>query len=382
MFREVVLENQGNWFHSNNDMAQNIYEKFEGQAEIRSFIWSGKNSIKSRSNAAIKLSEMIQEDQKQKKADQIFLVAHSHGGTVVAECLAKYWNKLSALPLGGIICLATPFIYHDERINAERKNKILLMSALFFLLFSLQLFIDSEMFLQSNLISYFTFFGLLLMSGSLAVLVLNVLSKNKSSAQFTICGKIKYFPPFHLIRTARDEASGLIGFASFLSWLLIKSYSLIEPRTEIFRIDDGKRSGFIGMKLKFTQIIFFAGILFISYFSSKQFGLSIEGSFPILLFALSGMISTMGIISYIVYMLICGEYSPRNWVNFNVEMEQTIPSIESKLELVKHDDVPGTMRHGLHSLPIVQSRVAEILFDWAKSVTIVIPPNKANPRAQ
>lgn len=365
-FRKVQTENQKNWFHPNNDLSKRIFERLGDHTEIFSYIWSGKNSVKSRSSAAKSFAEKIQRDQSRIKADQIYIVAHSHGGTVAAECLHNYHNefKTNRVPINGVVCLATPFIFHDKRIDADKKSKPFILTSVFSLLFILQMFIDNQSFSQSTFLSYLTFISLLLISIGLSLLILNFLMKKNYSSCFCIQDNLSSLPMFHLIRSSRDEASGLIGFASFFSWMLMKAYTLIEPRTEIVNINEGKRKGFIGIKLKHTQIVFYSFILLISYLYSSNLRIANELFFVIPILASSGLISLIGVVSYIIYMLVCGEYSPINWLQFNVEMEQAIPGVESKLEIIRYPDENAIMRHSLHSLPIVQERVASILYDW------------------
>jgi hypothetical protein len=72
------------------------------------FSWSGNNSWFDRTRAAATLANYV--SQLQSGGWRCHIVAHSHGGNVVAEALPRMTSTRSKTPHGAIVTLGTPFI--------------------------------------------------------------------------------------------------------------------------------------------------------------------------------------------------------------------------------------------------------------------------------
>jgi hypothetical protein len=83
---------------------------------IRSFLWSGANSVFARDRAATKLAEELKNDLQNPSAAPI-IVAHSHGGNVALRALSRLGADASRIR---IVTLATPFL----RVFARDSSKV------------------------------------------------------------------------------------------------------------------------------------------------------------------------------------------------------------------------------------------------------------------
>jgi pimeloyl-ACP methyl ester carboxylesterase len=97
---------------------------------VEGFRWNGYNGLRPRSEAAGVLADRIRAEY-DAGTQQIFLVAHSHGGNIAQQACAE-----SGVPVSGIVALATPFISAARRTHARNENWInaVLISAILFLL--------------------------------------------------------------------------------------------------------------------------------------------------------------------------------------------------------------------------------------------------------
>jgi hypothetical protein len=78
--------------------------------EFKRFEWSGSNSSIERTKAANRLRVLIKE--LSSRGTPVFIIAHSHGGTIAVEALQ---DKEAAQYIGGLITLGTPFLSTEVR---------------------------------------------------------------------------------------------------------------------------------------------------------------------------------------------------------------------------------------------------------------------------
>lgn len=76
------------------------------------FTWSGLNTFSAREKAADRLYEFVLQ---QPKHENRFIVAHSHGGSILAHALTKFPDLGDAIR--GSVFLSTPFIQAKYRVN-------------------------------------------------------------------------------------------------------------------------------------------------------------------------------------------------------------------------------------------------------------------------
>lgn len=95
------------WTDPDSGFCQELRARVPGLKEILVFRWSGRNSHRAREVAAERLREFVKDIAKRFPNARHYLVAHSHGGTVV-----QYACQLGGLTnrIAGVACLSTPFI--------------------------------------------------------------------------------------------------------------------------------------------------------------------------------------------------------------------------------------------------------------------------------
>ena len=78
------------WFMAGSEFCQKLEEQAGRQLDVRTFEWSGKNSFVERRKATERLRESLKEALAHSPAGaQHVVVAHSHGGTVAFDALAR-----------------------------------------------------------------------------------------------------------------------------------------------------------------------------------------------------------------------------------------------------------------------------------------------------
>ncbi len=82
--------------------------------------WSGENSHQGRIKAGDDLAEYLKETYKENNAP-LYLVGHSHGGSVISYALFNIGEKIKSL--SGVINLATPHI-HVEHIEMKKVKRL------------------------------------------------------------------------------------------------------------------------------------------------------------------------------------------------------------------------------------------------------------------
>ena len=112
-----VPERRTRWFEKDSQFRKELDGQLKPfEYSIRSFLWSGANSVFARDRAATKLAEELKIDLQNPSAAPI-IVAHSHGGNVALRALSRLGADASRLR---IVTLATPFL----RVFARDSSKV------------------------------------------------------------------------------------------------------------------------------------------------------------------------------------------------------------------------------------------------------------------
>jgi pimeloyl-ACP methyl ester carboxylesterase len=82
---------------------------------IEAFNWSGRNSFKARTDAALKLQALIARIVAADPGARVYLVGHSHGGNIALQAAA---DPETGRSIDGIVCLATP-VMHSTLVAAS-----------------------------------------------------------------------------------------------------------------------------------------------------------------------------------------------------------------------------------------------------------------------
>jgi hypothetical protein len=105
------------WFEKDSRFCQQFEEQLKRESfnySIRSFFWSGANSVFARDRAAAKLAKELKRDLKNPSAAPV-IIAHSHGGNVTLRAL----NYLEGASRIRIVTLATPFLRVFARESSQ-----------------------------------------------------------------------------------------------------------------------------------------------------------------------------------------------------------------------------------------------------------------------
>ena len=88
-FRRSKPKKPTGWFDEGSSVRKALQKASGNVAEFVEFPWSGKNSFAARQEAALGLRKHLDESLKKDSDAMHVLVAHSHGGTVVAGALSS-----------------------------------------------------------------------------------------------------------------------------------------------------------------------------------------------------------------------------------------------------------------------------------------------------
>jgi hypothetical protein len=110
------------WFEEGSAFRTQLMGSFSKnniRCEIDAFLWSGANSILDRANAALRLTEQL-EDERRAVGSRQMIIAHSHGGNVAVRAV----SKIATTPDGKnqtplIVTMATPFVELHSYLNPE-----------------------------------------------------------------------------------------------------------------------------------------------------------------------------------------------------------------------------------------------------------------------
>src|SRR6516164_6686136 len=102
-------------------------EKIGAEVEFKPYVWSGANRLRARKEAARGLEQQLRQDFKQAHDSLHFLIAHSHGGNIMADALQEpgIGERVT-----GIVTMSTPFV-------SSRRSGIRITGAVFAALASL-----------------------------------------------------------------------------------------------------------------------------------------------------------------------------------------------------------------------------------------------------
>jgi hypothetical protein len=99
------------WTKQDSKLGQAVLQRYREQgreATVLPFKWSGRNSVAARAKAGRALADLLVDLRRESTPRAIYLIAHSHGGSVFAYAL-KQEPRLTE-QIDGFIALATPWI--------------------------------------------------------------------------------------------------------------------------------------------------------------------------------------------------------------------------------------------------------------------------------
>ena len=114
------------WFQSESPFRENLERSLKDASldcEIRSFCWSGANSVFARAAAADELESVLREDLDQSQDARPVVIAHSHGGNIALRAIDRLGADASRIRL---VTLATPFLKVFVRAKAGGGVRVVL----------------------------------------------------------------------------------------------------------------------------------------------------------------------------------------------------------------------------------------------------------------
>lgn len=196
------------WTQPGSALSRAVCDHFDGRVQLRRFDWSGRNSFRARARAAEELAADAREVANRYIGVPHYCIAHSHGGNVAIEAAIECRNK----EIDGLVCLATPVL-----TTARRNFTPLVRIAVgfgFWVLMML-LFLDLESAETSD-------------TEAIGIGLTGLLAAGWYWWAQKVSERVCATRPHNLldprriafIRSPFDEASGIIGLANIVSWLI------------------------------------------------------------------------------------------------------------------------------------------------------------------
>lgn len=354
-------------------VADRLRRSLGDDVDVRKFRWAGSNSVRARTLASDELGAAISRDSTASPADGVYLLCHSHGGTVALDCLHKHGARFAAdgISLKGVIALATAFIIRVPREDEDRAPHLTLLAAFFApVLFALYLTpgpfhwdpLDPNW--QVSLV-FATLIAVFFSIGLAGILEWTA-RKRKTAAPGNEL-QTRSLPPIHLLRMTGDEASGFLIFASFWSWLSNRVFGQVQLYRVIEK-DVDKRLKPPALRIGMLALLGGIAAAFIihhSYPSIPADSLFFPSVVSVLIVA--SMAAWIAIIVHCAYLCSCGIFSPGDWITLRVYVEQAPLRVPTIFEILDSGRRSNGFRHGLHSSETVQDRICQIIATWHRS---------------
>ena len=230
------------WFEEGSPTLSSMVPK--ENCKTITFKWSGKNSVKARWLAAQSFKEHLKSNIEKYPSAQHVIVAHSHGGTVVANTLStELASDIKTSHISGIICLGTPFTY-IKPVSEKVKTfvlfgvlsfLILIMAIFFYIIYKKTTLFHSS---EKQLLGAFIIFACI--TYNFFAITFNAFEALSYQKSYAYNGSpIITGIPLLLIRATRDEAAIALGVGQLIQTItgFIHNFVLriYLPRFLIFR---------------------------------------------------------------------------------------------------------------------------------------------------
>ncbi len=222
------------WVKPGSKLCKGISRELGDLVEFQKpIIWSGCNSVRHRQEAAHCLMDEVNKCKSRHPEDLQLVIGHSHGGNVAAYALK---NKNFASMLSGVAFLATPFVAVRAQPNSKKTARVLVISVITMIWFSLMLLI---MFTRRwTGIYYLPYYidelvlGLIHFSIGILIFATNgwistrivalVMPKIELAISHLSTSVLPSGPSYLFIRSTGDEAAGMLSAVYILVWPVIR----------------------------------------------------------------------------------------------------------------------------------------------------------------
>ena len=332
------------WFEQTSAFRKQITKSYGAEIQFRQFRWSGRNSHLERMRAADALVEQLKETIRSSPNARHAIIAHSHGGTVVALALMKVDDRLRPNSISSVICMATPFALI---VPATKLQKLAILTSV--CLVPASLLLSGIAFAMSAASRNNAIFLSPLAFATLGVPFLEKLSKKRRISSLSVPSKNTPLPfSILLLRATRDEASLTIGIAQSLRFLAC------EP---------AEKMSFLSLWWLIPIAALCAVLIYISIKADELgWGLVLTVAWPLLL-ALPSVIYLLG---YCLLAMATGHSELLDWPFTLMEVEQAPPWTSCKFEMFLDLEGSVGMRHAIYTRADVLDRIVRELRVLAK----------------
>lgn len=307
------------WTEAGHDVYERLRTLLPISTVIETFLWSGKNSVSAREQAAKELRAHLTNSLEKFPNDRHIVVAHSHGGTISNLAIAdpKIDGRIERL-----ICLATPFTYVVKSTLSRIHTAILSFASIGYALYW-----TGVMLLFPGI---FQFFGMSLFSGILAVkslfafiFVINIADRRHETSPHaapTAPLKSKVF----ILRGSRDEASLVLSFAQVLNWL----FYVFAKFHDLTILTVRKPLTWLAYGVIYAACLLAGTGIAILLHDSLLTGESLDVIFPLVLFVYAPAVAGMAfIVGCLALAIPTGFWNVQRWITCTVEVETAPPGI-------------------------------------------------------
>jgi hypothetical protein len=211
------------WCSPQSKLCATIGRALGDETIFAPFTWSGKNSHRARTKAAVDLQQHIREIKQRHPRDEHFLVAHSHGGNV---CLYALRDVEIHSCITGTITMSTPFIVCRRRnLGASSAAAITVFFLGILMLIGTVQFANVPIVPRSFLLVG-ALLGSLVMMGGLDSLLRRILFKGKSHTDIYASWRDSFALPklsateLLIVRSTGYEATGALAVSHVVAWAL------------------------------------------------------------------------------------------------------------------------------------------------------------------
>lgn len=196
------------WTQPGSALSRAVCEHFGGRVQLRRFDWSGRNSFRARARGAEALAADAREIAARYIGVPHYVIAHSHGGNVAIEAAIECRDK----EIDGVVCLATPVLTAKRR-RFSPLVRIAVGFGFWLLLLLPVLNLESDETSTSEGVA-------MVVCAGIAWLWFRFAQKIALRVCATRPHKLLDPRRVAFIRSPFDEASGIIGLANVMSWLI------------------------------------------------------------------------------------------------------------------------------------------------------------------
>lgn len=372
------------WFHRDSLFCKAVEAHYGSELDFRCFGWSGDNTFVARRQAAESLRKHLRKAMEKMSDAAHVVVAHSHGGTVAFDAVARTAAGYDPLPrpLHGLLTLGTPFARLREIENLTTASLVRGVAPrwLWVLLVAAGVALGITRWFDGG---YGTFTLYLLATVFLALLGLRgmpwLVRRPDGLADLLSQRHTALSCPLHALRTPGDEAGFAIAAAQLVDWVgtRVSVDGILGLSTALLRRWGDRLAGWafplalwIGIGAGWAVRDAWAGDPLRPWWAYVLLALFYAGTAMTLALATLALAVPVIVAGGLVALrLAVGPEASRYAGNAVVEVETLPVGLEATMEVLPASTAgSGGLSHSLHERPTIRARVAEVLRGWLTPV--------------